>query len=64
MMQAEGDVITPVYDLNVPYEDYETPTTDLLFPPVNSLMFFESRLKAYKALLHCDLIVKLIPTNF
>ncbi|CAK9142167.1 unnamed protein product [Ilex paraguariensis] len=31
-----GGVITPVHDLNVPYEgteEYETPTADLLFPP-------------------------------
>lgn len=33
---APGAAITPVHDLNVPYEgneEYETPTTDLLFPP-------------------------------
>ncbi|KGN47152.2 hypothetical protein Csa_020606 [Cucumis sativus] len=32
-----GGPITPVHDLNVPYEgteEYETPTADLLFPPV------------------------------
>ncbi|CAK9314534.1 unnamed protein product [Citrullus colocynthis] len=31
-----GGPITPVHDLNVPYEgteEYETPTADLLFPP-------------------------------
>lgn len=30
--------VTPVHDLNVPYEgteEYETPTADLLFPPVS-----------------------------
>ncbi|KAK9137479.1 hypothetical protein Sjap_008073 [Stephania japonica] len=31
-----GSAITPVHDLNVPYEgseEYETPTADMLFPP-------------------------------
>lgn len=31
---------TPVHDLNVPYEgheEYETPTAEMLFPPVLSL---------------------------
>lgn len=37
---ASGGPITPnpVHDLNVPYEgteEYETPTADLLFPPVS-----------------------------
>lgn len=30
--------VTPVHDLNVPYEgteEYETPTAEILFPPVN-----------------------------
>ena len=34
-----GGLITPVHDLNVPYEgteEYETPTADMLFPPVTS----------------------------
>ncbi|XP_043702286.1 transcription initiation factor IIA large subunit-like [Telopea speciosissima] len=34
--QAAGGPITPVHDLNVPYEgteEYETPTADMLFPP-------------------------------
>ena len=34
-----GGPITPVHDLNVPYEgteEYETPTADLLFPPVST----------------------------
>lgn len=33
-----GAAITPVHDLNVPYEgteEYETPTADILFPPVS-----------------------------
>ncbi|XP_042475965.1 transcription initiation factor IIA large subunit-like [Macadamia integrifolia] len=33
---AAGGPITPVHDLNVPYEgteEYETPTADMLFPP-------------------------------
>jgi len=33
-----GGPITPVHDLNVPYEgteEYETPTADMLFPPVS-----------------------------
>ncbi|KAE8729458.1 serine/arginine repetitive matrix protein 1-like isoform X1 [Hibiscus syriacus] len=33
---APGSAITPVHDLNVPYEgteEYETPTADMLFPP-------------------------------
>ncbi|KAE8656793.1 serine/arginine repetitive matrix protein 1-like isoform X1 [Hibiscus syriacus] len=33
---APGGAITPVHDLNVPYEgteEYETPTADMLFPP-------------------------------
>ena len=38
---AGGGSITPnpVHDLNVPYEgteEYETPTADLLFPPVRT----------------------------
>lgn len=35
---APGGPITPVHDLNVPYEgteEYETPTADMLFPPVS-----------------------------
>lgn len=32
--------ITPVHDLNVPYEgpteEYETPTAEMLFPPVST----------------------------
>lgn len=34
--------VTPVHDLNVPYEgteEYETPTADLLFPPVSFFVF-------------------------
>lgn len=34
-----GGPITPVHDLNVPYEgpeEYETPTADMFFPPVTS----------------------------
>ena len=34
-----GGPIIPVHDLNVPYEgteEYETPTADLLFPPVSN----------------------------
>ncbi|XP_021603726.1 transcription initiation factor IIA large subunit isoform X2 [Manihot esculenta] len=34
--QASGAPITPVHDLNVPYEgteEYETPTAEMLFPP-------------------------------
>lgn len=28
--------VTPVHDLNVPYtEEYETPTAEMLFPPVS-----------------------------
>lgn len=38
-----GGPITPVHDLNVPYEgteEYETPTAEILFPPVSfSLMW-------------------------
>ena len=33
-----GAAITPVHDLNVPYEgneEYETPTAEMLFPPVS-----------------------------
>lgn len=34
---------TPVHDLNVPYEgpieEYETPTAEMLFPPVSPLRF-------------------------
>lgn len=33
-----GGPITPVHDLNVPYEgteEYETPTAEMLFPPVS-----------------------------
>ncbi|KAL6967586.1 hypothetical protein U1Q18_033394 [Sarracenia purpurea var. burkii] len=36
MKQTPGGPITPVHDLNVPYEgneEYETPTAELLFPP-------------------------------
>lgn len=35
-----GAAITPVHDLNVPYEgteEYETPTAEMLFPPVSNL---------------------------
>lgn len=35
---APGAAITPVHDLNVPYEgpeEYETPTAEILFPPVS-----------------------------
>lgn len=35
---APGGPITPVHDLNVPYEgteEYETPTAEILFPPVS-----------------------------
>ncbi|KAJ8452626.1 hypothetical protein Cgig2_004962 [Carnegiea gigantea] len=34
--QAPGAAVTPVHDLNVPYEgteEYETPTAEMLFPP-------------------------------
>jgi len=33
-----GGPITPVHDLNMPYEgteEYETPTAEMLFPPVS-----------------------------
>ncbi|GAB2274407.1 hypothetical protein Dimus_009173 [Dionaea muscipula] len=36
---------TPVHDLNVPYEgteEYETPTAEMLFPPVSSCTVFVS----------------------
>lgn len=38
--KAAGGPVTPnpVHDLNVPYEgpeEYETPTADMLFPPVS-----------------------------
>ncbi|XP_074351684.1 transcription initiation factor IIA large subunit-like [Apium graveolens] len=33
MLQAGDGVITHGYDLNVPYEEYQIPTADLLFPP-------------------------------
>lgn len=39
-----GGPITPVHDLNVPYEgteEYETPTADMLFPPVMALFLFD-----------------------
>lgn len=39
--------VTPVHDLNVPYEgteEYETPTADLLFPPVSFSCFFNENL--------------------
>lgn len=38
-----GGPITPVHDLNVPYEgteEYETPTAEMLFPPVSSYLPF------------------------
>lgn len=38
-----GGPITPVHDLNVPYEgteEYETPTAEMLFPPVSLCLFF------------------------
>ena len=38
--QKPAGPITPVHDLNVPYEgpaeEYETPTAEMLFPPVSS----------------------------
>ncbi|KVI11943.1 Transcription factor IIA, alpha/beta subunit [Cynara cardunculus var. scolymus] len=39
-LAAPGAPTNPVHDLNVPYEgpeEYETPTADLLFPPVSCL---------------------------
>lgn len=40
--KASGS-ITPVHDLNVPYEgpteEYETPTAEMLFPPVSTLFW-------------------------
>lgn len=35
--QTPGGSVAPVHDLNVPYEgtEYETPTADMLFPPVS-----------------------------
>lgn len=39
IQRAPGQVV-PVHDLNVPYEgpvEYETPTAEMLFPPVSSL---------------------------
>jgi len=42
--QVAAGPITPVHDLNVPYEgpveEYETPTAEMLFPPVRSFFFF------------------------
>lgn len=41
-----GGPITPVHDLNVPYEgteEYETPTAEMLFPPVSSYFLFPHR---------------------
>jgi len=38
---APGVAASTVHDLNVPYEgpdEYETPTADLLFPPVSYLL--------------------------
>lgn len=36
--------VNPVHDLNVPYEgpteEYETPTAEMLFPPVSIYSFF------------------------
>lgn len=43
--QASGAPITPVHDLNVPYEgteEYETPTAEMLFPPVSTFFSAES----------------------
>jgi len=40
-----GGPITPVHDLNVPYEgteEYETPTAEILFPPVRFISFLFS----------------------
>lgn len=37
-----GPITTPVHDLNVPYEgteEYETPTADILFPPVSTRFY-------------------------
>lgn len=47
---APGVAANTVHDLNVPYEgpdEYETPTADLLFPPV--------RIVLYLLLLFCEL---------
>ena len=38
-----GSGVTPVHDLNVPYEgteEYETPTAEILFPPVSFCCVF------------------------
>lgn len=44
--QLAAGGITPVHDLNVPYEgpleEYETPTAEMLFPPVSSVLEGES----------------------
>lgn len=50
-----GGPITPVHDLNVPYEgtdEYETPTAEMLFPPVSSFLSFSS-LFITELLLNC-----------
>jgi transcription initiation factor TFIIA large subunit len=39
---ALGGAAAPVHDLNVPYEgteEYETPTAEMLFPPVSLCLF-------------------------
>jgi hypothetical protein len=41
-MTKAGNLTTQVHDLNVPYEatdEFQTPTMDLLFPPVRFLSF-------------------------
>lgn len=44
-LAKQGGTIIPVHDLNVPYEgpveEYETPTAEMLFPPVRVIAVLE-----------------------
>ena len=58
-----GGPITPVHDLNVPYEgteEYETPTADMLFPPVSLVLQFT----IFKSLVSCLLLLFLFQFCF
>lgn len=56
-----GGPITPVHDLNMPYEgppeEYETPTAEMLFPPVS---FLDLYFLQYPIFMHSDLTFSLL----
>lgn len=59
--------ITPVHDLNVPYEgpveEYETPTAEMLFPPVSALLC-SNFLGKKKTFFLIDILIERLPHLF